>query len=115
MDTYNKMVTIVSAMESELQKFNNKNVKVSGKRVRAQCLEVKKLTDTLRKEIMTATALIQPQLHKAPKKHYLRKEKPVEPPVEPPVETPDEPPAVKPKRVRKKKVSGGASAGSVTD
>jgi hypothetical protein len=111
MNSYNKMATIVSAMESELQKFHDKHVKVSGKRVRAQCLEVKKLADTLRKEILAATALIEPQLHKAPKKHYLKKEKPVETPVETPstpvetpVETPEEVPVVKPKRVRKKKV-----------
>jgi hypothetical protein len=107
------MATIVSAMESELQKFHDRQVKVSGKRVRAQCLEVKKLCDLLRKEILAATMLIEPQLHKAPKKHYLRKEKPVETPVEAPdttsvtpvpVETPEEAPVVKPKRVRKKKV-----------
>ena len=57
-NTYNSLKSNISAIEMDLKRFNNKKVKASGNRVRNNLLNIKKLCDELRKQILDETLKI---------------------------------------------------------
>ena len=65
-ENYKKLKAIVSAIDVDFEKFQNKKVKASGNRVRNNLLNVKKLCDELRKQI-------QNEMKKLPTKHRISK------------------------------------------
>lgn len=51
METFQELKSLVNSLEYEMRKFESKKVKVSGQRVRNGLLNIKKLSDQLRKDI----------------------------------------------------------------
>ena len=51
---YEKLKSIVNTLDNDLKHYETKNVKASGQRSRAHLLSIKKLCDTMRKEIMVS-------------------------------------------------------------
>ena len=49
--SYLELKSLVASIDYEMKKFESKKVKVSGARVRASLLDVKKLADKMRKDI----------------------------------------------------------------
>ena len=49
---YDKLKSCIDALSQDFDKFQSKNVKASGQRVRANLLDCKKLCDILRKQIL---------------------------------------------------------------
>ena len=52
-DKYTELKSLITSIDFEYKKFKNKKVKSSGTRVRATLLDVRKLADSLRKEIQS--------------------------------------------------------------
>ena len=80
------MTTINALLETssiELKKLEEKQIKTSGAKIRANLLTIKKLCDTMRKEVLEKVKSI-------PTKNRSKKvEEPVEEPEEEPVEEPE--------------------------
>jgi len=57
METYNKIAELVQSMKSEADKFFGRGNKAAGTRLRAQCQELKELTQSLRVEVQEAKKL----------------------------------------------------------
>ncbi len=51
MSRYEELQALVAEAEDDFDKFYDKDVKAAGTRVRKSMLELKKLTDTIRKEV----------------------------------------------------------------
>lgn len=66
---YEMLKSLVNAMETDYKKFTDKKVKVSGNRVRNNLLNIKKLCDEIRKDIII-------EMDKLPVKHRIMLEKP---------------------------------------
>jgi hypothetical protein len=62
---YNSLKALVEALETDYTKFNTRKIKVCGNRVRNNLLNIKKLCDSLRKEI-------QVELNSLPTKHRIK-------------------------------------------
>jgi hypothetical protein len=62
---YNSLKALVEALETDYTKFNTRKIKVCGNRVRNNLLNIKKLCDSLRKEI-------QEELNSLPTKHRIK-------------------------------------------
>jgi hypothetical protein len=54
MDTYNKIFELVQSMQAEADKFFGKGNKAAGTRLRAQCQDLKELSQVLRIEVQNA-------------------------------------------------------------
>lgn len=52
-ENYETLKATVDAMTSDFEKFNLKKIKAAGQRARSNLLTIKKLCDTLRKQIIT--------------------------------------------------------------
>tara|TARA_R110000796_G_scaffold77688_3_gene173593 strand:- start:839 stop:1252 length:414 start_codon:yes stop_codon:yes gene_type:complete len=52
LDNYETLKATCDAMTSDFEKFNSKKIKACGQRVRSNLLTIKKLCDTLRKQII---------------------------------------------------------------
>ena len=52
-ENYETLKATADAMTSDFEKFNSKKIKAAGQRVRSNLLTIKKLCDTLRKQIIT--------------------------------------------------------------
>lgn len=72
-ENYEKLCSMVKAMETDHKKFNDKKVKASGNRMRNNLLNIKKLCDEMRKEILT-------DMEKIPTKHRKAKSEELPPP-----------------------------------
>lgn len=68
-DNYNSIKSLVNSMDIDYKKFRDKKVKASGNRLRNNLLNLKKLCDEVRKEILI-------EMEKIPVKHRINLEKP---------------------------------------
>ena len=112
-ENYKDLQALIECLNVDMDKFQNKKVKVAGQRARNNLLNCKKLCDTLRKQIIT-------EISEIPVKHRIKdvevkeeKVDPIEPPSRPPTPEPietgangpdeshQEKPEKKPKRTRK--------------
>ena len=96
-ENYETLKATAEAMTSDFEKFNSKKIKAAGQRVRSHLLIIKKLCDTLRKQIIA-------DINDIPIKHRIEDEvfetaPEVAPVVEPVVKV------RKPRRANKKKPS----------
>ena len=110
-ENYETLKATADAMTSDFDKFNSKKIKAAGQRVRSNLLTIKKLCDTLRKQIIA-------DIKEIPIKHRIdtsdeEKDEEVPEPLELKRETTEAPEVVeepvkkvrKPRRANKKKVS----------
>jgi hypothetical protein len=74
MENYEKICSMVKAMETDHIKFSQKKVKASGNRLRNNLLNIKKLCDEMRKDILTDMAKI-PTKHRVLDKPPLERQK----------------------------------------
>jgi hypothetical protein len=93
LDNYETLKATCDAMTSDFEKFNGKKIKACGQRVRSNLLTIKKLCDTLRKQIIT-------DIKEIPIKHRIDTDEET-PEVSAEVETVPEVVEEPPKKVRK--------------
>jgi hypothetical protein len=105
-ENYETLKATVDAMTSDFEKFNSKKIKAAGQRARSNLLTIKKLCDTLRKQIIF-------DIKDIPIKHRIDTDDEIPEPLElkretteaPKLETDEEPvkKVRKPRRANKKK------------
>jgi len=69
---YEKIKSTINAMDTDYTKFTEKKIKASGNRLRNNLLNIKKLCDELRKQVLTEMEQIPTKPRKA--KHQTQRE-----------------------------------------
>lgn len=90
--SYLELKSLVASIDYEMKKFEARKVKVSGARVRASLLSVKKLADKMRKDIQEQIRELPSKSRpiKIPKKTSLKKQASQDVPVSSDEDTPNE-------------------------